>query len=200
MISLKSFVPFLADYLGLTADALYERQRVLVRTGVLVGPAGRGPGSGVRATPSSVAQLILAVLATNDLSEVDEKVRQLGAGRAEKHVCPLTGADCFAGALELLLSSEVMASKVWWIEVSQSDLKAEIVYGKKGRKNPENSVFGKRPVLRGLHRLSVKAQLPAQAVQEICGRMQQIVGDYPTKALFEQLEATLASRRFLVDD
>jgi hypothetical protein len=200
MISLKSYAPVLADYLGMTPDALYERQRVLVRSGALVAPVGRGPGSGIRAMPSSVTQMIMAVLATDSLSEIDEKTRKLGSGRAEHNACPLTGANDFVGALELILASEALANKVQEIEVARSNLKARIVYLQKGRKYPQFSIFGKRPVLRGLHRLSVEASLPGQAVKEICDNLQRIVGDYPTKVLFEEFEATLASRRLLVEE
>jgi hypothetical protein len=200
MISLKSYAPVLADYLGMTPDALYERQRVLVRAGILVASAGRGPGSGIRAMPSTVTPLIMAALATDNLSEIHEKTEKLGSGLAEQNVCPLTGARDFMSALELILASEALANKVWNIEVTRSNLKARIIYLKKGKKYPDSSVFGKRPVLRGLHRLSVEASLPGLAVQEICDNLQRIVGDYPTKALFEEFEATLAGRRILAEE
>lgn len=184
----------------MTPDALYERQRVLVRSGALVAPAGRGPGSGIRAMPATVTQVIIAVLATDSLSEIDEKGRKLGSGRAEHNVCPLTGARDFVGALEWILSSDVLAKKVWWVEVERSNLKATITFANKGRKYPEKSIFGKRPVLRGQHRLSVTATLPGQAVYEIYDNLKRIVGDHPTSALFEEFEATLLSRRILVEE
>lgn len=184
----------------MTPDALYERQRVLVRSGALAAPAGRGPGSGIRAMPATVTQVIIAVLATDNLSEIDEMARKLGSGRAEHDVCPLTGARDFVGALELIFASQVLAKKVFSIDVARSNLKATIVYQRKGRKSLDFSVFGKRPVLRGLHRLSVEASLPGQTVREICDNLQRIVGDYPTKHLFEEFEATLAGRRILVEE
>jgi hypothetical protein len=198
MISLKRYTPILADYLDLTSDALYERQRVLVRLNLLEAPSGRGPGSGIRATPSAVSQIIVAVLATDSLSEIDLKARGLGNGRAENKVCPLTGRNDFLGALESILTSEVLAKKVTSIEVERSTLKATIYFNQKGRRYPGLSNFGIRPIKFGSHRFSVMANLPAQAVQEICAQLKDIAADYPTKALFEQFEATLALRRILV--
>ncbi|BBZ96185.1 hypothetical protein BRDID11004_29080 [Bradyrhizobium diazoefficiens] len=200
MISLKSYLPVLADYLDLTPDALYERQRVLVRSGALKAVAGRGPGSGIRAMPATVTQLLIATLATDSLAETEDKTSTLGKGAAEHGLCPLTGANDFAGALELILSSVALAKKVSSIDVARSNLKATIYYTERGRRYSQLSVFGKRPVLRGLHRRSVEAHLPGQAVKEICDNLQRIVGDYPTKALFEEFEATLRGRRLLVED
>lgn len=70
MNSLKSIIPLLSDILGLSEHALYERQRALVRAGLLKATEGRGPGSGVKATPEAVAMLIISVLATDNLSDV----------------------------------------------------------------------------------------------------------------------------------
>ncbi len=58
--SLKSFLPVLSRILAEPADALYERQRALVREGLLESVPGHGTGSGVRATPESVAMLLIA--------------------------------------------------------------------------------------------------------------------------------------------
>ena len=63
--SLKGLIPRLAHELGMTPDALYERQRALVRAGLLKGVEGKGPGSGVRATPYATALLLIAVLAAD---------------------------------------------------------------------------------------------------------------------------------------
>jgi hypothetical protein len=70
MKSLKSIIPHLSDVLLFSEHALYERQRALVRGGLLKATAGRGPGSGVKATADNVAMLIISVLATDSLSNV----------------------------------------------------------------------------------------------------------------------------------
>jgi hypothetical protein len=58
----------------MTGATLYERQRVLTTLGVLEATPGRGPGSGVPLTPDAVAAVIISLLATDSLSEVDQRV------------------------------------------------------------------------------------------------------------------------------
>lgn len=77
MASLKSLIPKLALALGMTPAAIYERQRALVRAGLIQQRPGHGPGSGVLATPQSVAMLLIAILATDSLSETELKPRSL---------------------------------------------------------------------------------------------------------------------------
>src|SRR5689334_12563975 len=67
-LSLKILMPSLADHLGTTAAALYERQRALVQGGLLTSKHGRGPGSGVPANPKNAALLVIAMLATQNLA------------------------------------------------------------------------------------------------------------------------------------
>ncbi len=76
-VSLKSLIPDLAPAFDLTPAALYERQRALERAGLLKAEGGRGPGSGVRATPQAVAALFTSVLATDSLSEVETEAVML---------------------------------------------------------------------------------------------------------------------------
>jgi hypothetical protein len=70
-LSLKAYSPDLARYLALSPVVVYERQRALVSLGMLP-KAPRGPHIGVRATPDSVAALVIAVLATD--SPADHRV------------------------------------------------------------------------------------------------------------------------------
>ncbi len=75
MISLKAFLPTLACLLGLSPAALYERQRALVRLGILPTPTARGRNSGgAMATPDSVGMMLIAVLVTDNLSEMDDRI------------------------------------------------------------------------------------------------------------------------------
>jgi hypothetical protein len=74
--SLKAFIPKLAKALEMNPTALYERQRALIRGGLLETKAGHGPGSGVRLSPESVAMLVISVLATNSLVDVEAKTRE----------------------------------------------------------------------------------------------------------------------------
>jgi hypothetical protein len=103
--SLKGLIPRLAHELDMTPDALYERQRALVRAGLLKGVEGKGPGSGVRATPYATALLLIAVLATDSLSEVGERTKQFASLKAEAGSCPATGKKTFVSALAAILAS-----------------------------------------------------------------------------------------------
>lgn len=77
MASLKSFLPKLSECLRMSPAALYERQRALVRLGVLTERKGRGPGSGVELTADALAALLTSLLVTDNLSEVDDRVDRL---------------------------------------------------------------------------------------------------------------------------
>jgi hypothetical protein len=74
MAGLKSFLYGAAPILGTTGAALYERQRALVTLGVLKPARGRGPGSGVPLTPDGIAAVLISILATDNLAEVDDRV------------------------------------------------------------------------------------------------------------------------------
>lgn len=121
MKSLKSLLPELADPLDMTTAALYERQRALVRAGLLRPRPGKGPGSGVEADAKSVAMLLISILATSSLSEVEEWTRIIARMRPVDGVCPFTHKKNFADALATALIFEPLnrirvergASKSW---------------------------------------------------------------------------------------
>jgi hypothetical protein len=77
MAGLKTFLGRLSPLLGVTPAALYERQRVLVDIGLIKPKAGRGPGSGVAFTAENLAALVISILATDSLSEIDQRVVNL---------------------------------------------------------------------------------------------------------------------------
>jgi hypothetical protein len=83
MAGLKTFLGRLSPLLGVTPAALYERQRVLVDIGLIKTRGGRGPGSGVPFTAENVAALVISILATDSLSEIDERVVDLCNARHE---------------------------------------------------------------------------------------------------------------------
>jgi hypothetical protein len=174
MISLKTYTPILARLLDMTPDTLYERQRAMVRLGLLDAPTGRGPGSGVPAVPATVSFMIALALATDSLSEIDHKVRKLADARAVTKVCPLTGKVKFREALAKILASEAIAEKVQSIDVTRSDLQAKIRYIEDGRS--EVSRFGKDPV-QGSSGLSIEAILPGSAVKTISEQLKAIADD-----------------------
>jgi hypothetical protein len=118
-LSLKGFINYLARELDMTEAALYERQRALVRAGLLKGAEGRGPGSGVRATPYSVALLLIAVLASDSLSEVAESTKQFAWLKAQAGVCPATRKKTFVSALAAILASPRLSRDAHTITVDR---------------------------------------------------------------------------------
>lgn len=69
---LKRQIVWLAPLLGLKSDALYERQRELVRMGMLEKqkPDSRGPHSGVPATVSTVSSLVAVCLSVDHICDM----------------------------------------------------------------------------------------------------------------------------------
>jgi hypothetical protein len=137
MISLKAFTPVLADILGSTPAAIYERQRALVRQGLLPAPVGRGPGNGIPATADTVAMILIALMVTDNLSDTDNRVKRVAEAKfygkpTRRHFlkprCALTGKRDFRSALIALLrmtefptrlsltvSRSYFSSSIFWI-------------------------------------------------------------------------------------
>ncbi|MBT1516444.1 hypothetical protein KIP88_39090 [Bradyrhizobium sp. SRL28] len=113
---MKSFIPDLARILGETPGALYERQRALVREGLLESAVGHGPGSGVRATQESVTMLLIGLLASVSLAEAGPLAESL-ANAVHGAKCPLTGAKVFQAALTRILLDESLSKRVNEISV-----------------------------------------------------------------------------------
>jgi hypothetical protein len=130
MISLKAFAPILADLLALTPAAIYERQRALIRAGVLPAPVGRGRGNGLPATAETAALMLIAIMVTDNLSDTDGRVQKLAEAkvdvRARKQGCRLTKAPTFKAALTAILASEELSAAVAAIYVSRTDLHGTI--------------------------------------------------------------------------
>jgi hypothetical protein len=133
--SLKAVIQGIAKAVGTTPAALYERQRALVRAGLLQSKPGRGPGSGVRATPESVAMLLISILATGNLSETEERSRVIADLKSETKSCPITRKKTFAAALTTVLASEELSERLAWIHVERSGsaVKASLTF----RRPPE---------------------------------------------------------------
>jgi hypothetical protein len=145
MMSLKAFLPQLSEIFGTTPAALYERQRALVRLGVLTPLDGRGPGSGVKLSAGNVAALIIALAVTDNLSDTDERVQNLcDAVPLFKPLCPFTKATTFHGALSAILSSVEKAKSLSSVHVDRADLSAMIQYKPTHRKTLHSSFAWKR--------------------------------------------------------
>jgi hypothetical protein len=186
MISLKSYCGPLSKVLGLTPDALYERQRVLVRSDYLSGAiAGKGPGSGVRATIRNVTKLILSTLATDALFEIDGKTRGLAALKHVDAKCPFTGERRFQNALEKALSTPELAASVAAITVRREDMGARIHFELPDRRHFETSEFGhwrlptEAPAGMGRR---ITATLEGWSIEVISGDLQDIAADAPLRS------------------
>lgn len=138
MISLKAFLPFLSRLLELSPAALYERQRALVRLDLLPRPSAPGRNSGAAmATPDSVAMMLIAVLATDNLSEMDSRIKNLAKKKAiDPHTgnarpCPVTGEFVLQEALTVVLSRSNVASNMS-IEVLRKAKTARFVSSSNG--------------------------------------------------------------------
>jgi hypothetical protein len=144
MISLKAFAPEIAKHLETTAAAVYERQRALVRTGALP-TKGRGRGNGLLASPDNVALIVIAFLATDNLSDTDKRVRRLADAPFQnrfKPRCLLTAQTSFKAAVSCILTSDATASAVTSVDVERKNLNGTL-YFQRGRRRPiELSVFG----------------------------------------------------------
>jgi DNA-binding IscR family transcriptional regulator len=143
-LSLKRLITHVSALTGMSEAAVYERQRALVRAGLLETERGRGPGSGVRGTPKSVALLLISLLATGNLSEAGGCTRTFANLETKEGFCPLTGARTFAEAVTAILASKELAQSIIAINVSREIKEAQITYRdiSKGGLIPSSSKFG----------------------------------------------------------
>jgi hypothetical protein len=110
--SLQGCLPALAEVLNVNRTTLYERQRALVREGLLDALPGHGRGSGVRATPESVAMLTIGMLASVNLADVGPLARSFSEAGSIASKCPLTGGKTFRAALSQIFSDDSIAKRV----------------------------------------------------------------------------------------
>ena len=184
MLSLKAYIPTLAPFLGVSPDALYEKQRALIRSGLLLPVEGRGPGSGVKVSVPAVSLLILSVLATDSLAEIDTTVRVLGAARAETKSCALTGGIEFGQSLEIVLAQASTARRISWIQVVRQVQRASIVFSSANRKKSLSTDFGKGALGRNFQ-LTTTVELPGFAVWCIASDLSDIA-DGRSMSVIEQ--------------
>ena len=116
MIGLKTYLPQIAPLLGMSAEMAYERQRALVREGVLKPRPGRGPGSGVSADEDSLAVLLISILSHDLLTEAPA-TKVYCELRSSQNKCPVTGAKTFRKALSTILANPVLPAETILVEV-----------------------------------------------------------------------------------
>lgn len=178
MISLKAFSPVLANVLGTTPAAIYERQRALVRQGLLPTPVGRGRGNGLPASAGTVAMIVIAMMVTDNLSETDDRVRRVAEAeflgkrtrRGPNPRCALTGKRDFKSALVALLRMTEFPPRVY-VEVSRNDLYSVITWFDRTKERVDRSLFGGEAS--AASHLTVRAYLENGALQSIAAALRQ---------------------------
>jgi hypothetical protein len=123
-VGLKSFLSVLGPIFEETPIALYERQKSLVAEGLLQPMAGRGPGSGVRATPETVAILATGMLASVELTGSGRRTRVIAEGQGGPGL-----SINFLEELTRILSDEAKAAQQHWIRVNPEAGTSTIRYG-----------------------------------------------------------------------
>jgi hypothetical protein len=128
--SLNTILPELSAALGLTQAQIYERQRLLVKGGLLVSKKGMGPGTGVQATPHNVAVVLTTLLAVQR-GDVVKRTKLLATAKPELCPCPHTGKTSFVGVLSEILAGPTAfpLTRRWWpnqIMVTRDTLAATI--------------------------------------------------------------------------
>jgi hypothetical protein len=164
MVSLKGFTPALARHLQISPAALYERQRALVRAGLLSadGTQQRGPGGGVRATALSVAHLLVAILATDNLSETEERANLVAKAKlAGGSRSPFQPIPRFVDAVAAVLTSKGLRSQVVDVRVSRTAGSATINFKDKAKDSV--FVFGDGSTLG----VTIEASISAKVVKLI---------------------------------
>jgi hypothetical protein len=129
MASLKPYIFKLAPQLGMSPAALYERQRALVRAGLLEQGTGRGPGSGVQANASTVALLLIAALATDNLSDANVRTREIATTKQQGDLSRLMKGKTFHEAVTTILGGYALPWLVTKLRIFQSARQAEIHLG-----------------------------------------------------------------------
>lgn len=91
--------------------------------------------------------LIIAIMATDNLSDTDDRVRLLADGRPDPSTlkesgCDFAGARTFAGALEAILAEDEIAKRVQSVTVSRLNMSAHVWYRPAKRKSSVAVAFG----------------------------------------------------------
>jgi hypothetical protein len=174
MGSLKLFIPFLAEVLGVNRHSLYERQRVLMRENIITTIPGRGPGSGVRVSPTSVGVLLISFLATDGLTDAGPVTRGLAQAKyienryESEPESLLRGARTFRAAITNVLTFEDVAAAVERVKVERRYRQATIFLREPQSEEPLNwADFGESQFDLPRDRFHTVAWLPGDCMREI---------------------------------
>jgi hypothetical protein len=157
----------------MTPSALYERQRALVRAGLLDAGEGWGPGSGVRTTAGSISLLLISSLCAEGLADATILTPIIADARpADRDRCPFTNTKRFQDAIESILPSRYRSSRVIEIQVSRTAPRSEIIYLDKSHKPASSEFRAPGPDEPGLR---VLAMLTGDALRTIAKDVQAMI-------------------------
>lgn len=166
MTSLRKYGDELAKVLGSTSAAIYERQRLAVRIGLIELAGSRGPGGGTQASPETVAALLICYVCANG-PEPEAHSKDIAGARATTKGNILK-ADTFLAALAILLGSTELASKTLAVRIAQLDGKATIEF-----KNSPPLIFHGQ--LRSAYAIHFDVKLSGVLIQFIAGDLSRFV-------------------------
>jgi hypothetical protein len=90
---------------------------------------GRGPGSGTPLTASNLSALIISMLVTDTLVDIDERIICLcEATPSPGPACPFTGATNFRDALAAIIGSTKRAKLTLSLSLDREKLEPEILF------------------------------------------------------------------------
>jgi hypothetical protein len=162
MSSLKSFLYAVAPVFGITPAALYERQRTLVKLGLLTAVPGRGPGSGVALSADSVAVMVICVLAAETLGDVDQRITAIcdalpeGGGPTFRSDIArvLSGQQALHWSAGRMTYSGIRVSRCW---------RGQIIRGTQALQSRDYHVAGPRPD----RTISITAEIDGQMLSQL---------------------------------
>lgn len=131
MTSLNAFLPALSELVGVSQGVLYERQRSLVRLGLINSRPGRGPGSGVSLTAQNLAVLLIGYAGSASLADVERTAAVCAAAPFEhdqNFACPVTGKWFFIDIVTKALSQPDLASRIPRIEIDLNGNQILVTY------------------------------------------------------------------------
>lgn len=133
-LSQRHFLPRLAEILETTPAALFERQRQLVRAGLLAKHGTSGPGAGVQFSGESLAVLLIGVLATDNLADIGVKCAEMADAKIYgTQRCQLTNKVKFKDALATVISDQEVYKRVQSVGVIRL-IHGEITFASPGTK------------------------------------------------------------------
>ena len=128
--ALKTFLPLLGEWLGVSAAQIYERQRLLVDAGILKQINGRGPGSGVPATPQNISKVLVALLVGELRQDFERAVKAVCAAKSDVDYSESLKTRTFAETISFIIADGFPDAREWpnRILLHRDTLEAQIVW------------------------------------------------------------------------